>query len=137
MPEAAKRPRELSALVATDPAARNSGDRTMIRVRSVVWASCWSSKPGAMIATSCGASTRTIAARTSSAESISVVTVDTTRHARASSSVANSAVITGISAEDRAPAATSWNRKSGILNAAKNGPSWSTGTAAAIATVRT
>ena len=45
----------------------------------------------------------------------------------------------GISADDSAPAATSWNRKSGIRNAAKNGVELRRrpGTAAAIATYRT
>jgi hypothetical protein len=66
------------------------------------------------------------------------VIVDTTRHALASWSVANRPAMTGISVDDSAPAATSWNRKSGIRNAAKNGPrSPTSGTAAAIAIVRT
>ena len=73
-----------------------------------------------MIGTRTGANTSTSSARTASALSISVVTVETTRHARASSSFANSPATTGIIADDSAPAATSWNRKSGIRNAAKN-----------------
>ena len=90
----------------------------MIRVSSVVSASSASSKPGVITATSCGATSSTRPTSTSRTDSISVATVDTTRHARASSSVANSDAITGISAEDSAPAATSWNSRSGIRNAA-------------------
>ena len=40
----------------------------------------------------------------------------------ASCSVANSPAMIGMSVDESAPAATSWNRKSGIRNAAKNGP---------------
>ena len=70
--------------------------------------------------------------------SISVVTLDTTRQARASSSFARRPATIGIIADDSAPAATSWNRKSGIRNAAKNASSCDPfGTAAAIATYRT
>ena len=42
------------------------------------------------------------------------MTVDTTRHARASSSVANRPATIGISADDSAPAATSWKIRSGM-----------------------
>ena len=88
-----------------------------------------------MIGTSTGANTRTSSARTASALSMSVVTVETTRQARASSLVANRPATTGIIADDSAPAATSWNRKSGIRNAAKNESSEDgSGTAAAMTT---
>ena len=136
--DAANRPRELSTLVATEPAARNSGASTMIRVISVVCASASGPKPGVMSGTSWGANRSTSAASTASADSMRLDTVETTRHALASSSLARSAATIGISDEDRAPAATSWNRKSGIRNAALNGSSWAmSGTAAAIAMVRT
>ena len=66
---------------------------------------------------------------------MSVVTVETTRHAWASSSFANSPATTGIIADDSAPAATSWNRKSGMRKAAKNESSCDgSGTAAAMTT---
>ena len=120
---APNRPRALSTLVATAPAARNRGARTMIRVSSVVRARLSASKPGVIVATSPGASSSTTAARIASVPSISVVTLDTTRHARASSSFASSPAMIGIIADDSAPAATSWNRKSGIRNAAKNASS--------------
>ena len=57
-----------------------------------------------------------------------LMTVDTTRQARACSPVANSAETTGISADDSAPAATSWKIRSGIRNAAKNASSSPAGT---------
>ena len=49
--------------------------------------------------------------------------VETTRQARACSSVASRPATTGISADERAPAATSWNIRSGIRNAAKKASS--------------
>ena len=55
--------------------------------------------------------------------SIRLMTVETTRHACDSSSAANSAETTGISADDSAPAATSWKIRSGRRNAAKNASS--------------
>ena len=51
------------------------------------------------------------------------MTVETTRQARARSLVVNSAETMGISADDRAPAATSWKIRSGIRKAAKNASS--------------
>src|SRR5450631_4567276 len=62
----------------------------------------------------------TITARTSSTASIRVVTVDATRHARASWSVASRPATIGIRAELSAPAATSWKMKSGMRKAATN-----------------
>ena len=55
--------------------------------------------------------------------SIRLITVDTTRQARARSSVVNRAETIGMRADDRAPAATSWKIRSGIRNAAKNASS--------------
>ena len=112
----------------------------MIRVSSDVCASCASSNPGAMRATSCGREQEHDGRQERPAPpGISVDTVDTTRHARASSSVASSEAMTGISADERAPAATSWNRRSGIRNAAQNGSRSADGPARsrAIAIVRT
>ena len=48
------------------------------------------------------------------------MTVDTTRHACDSSPPTSSAETTGMSADDSAPAATSWKIRSGSRNAAKN-----------------
>ena len=48
-----------------------------------------------------------------------IVTVEATRHARASWSWACSPDTIGTRAADRAPAATSWNIRSGSRNAAK------------------
>ena len=55
--------------------------------------------------------------------SIRLMTVDTTRQARACSLVVNSADTIGMSADDRAPAATSWKIRSGMRKAAKNASS--------------
>ena len=52
-----------------------------------------------------------------------LMTVETTRHARACSLVVNRAETIGISADDSAPAATSWKMRSGIRKAAKNASS--------------
>src|SRR5437867_483300 len=92
----------------------------MIRVRSTV-RDHWSGvNPGVIAGMIDGAAARTITARTRSAASIRFAIVETTRHARAVSSVARSADTIGITADDRAPAATSWNTRSGRRNAAKN-----------------
>ena len=61
--------------------------------------------------------------------SMRFVTVDTMRQARWSPSDAKMPEMTGMSAEDTAPAATSWNMRSGIRNAAKNASSWSVASA--------
>ena len=50
--------------------------------------------------------------------SIRLATVETTRQARADPSVASRPDTIGISADERAPAATSWKMRSGIRNAA-------------------
>ena len=49
------------------------------------------------------------------------MTVDTTRQACASLVALEEAATIGMSADDSAPAATSWKIRSGIRNAAKNG----------------
>ena len=48
------------------------------------------------------------------------MTVETTRQARSFAPFASSPDTIGISADDSAPAATSWKIRSGIRNAAKN-----------------
>ena len=98
----------------------------MIRVSSMVVATAGALSPSVMGGTRTSANTKTIAARTARTASIRVRIVDTTRHARCSSWVARRAAMTGTRAELRAPAATSWNRKSGMRNAAKNASSWAT-----------
>ena len=56
--------------------------------------------------------------------SIRLMTVDTTRQARALARRSRAGPTTiGISADDSAPAATSWKIRSGIRNAAKNASS--------------
>ena len=56
--------------------------------------------------------------------SMRLMTVETTRQAATPRSpVANSAETIGMSADDSAPAATSWKIRSGIRNAAKNASS--------------
>ena len=107
--------------MATDPSARKIGLRSMTRVRSTVEEICAASKPGVIAGTTAGAKTRRSPARTASPASMRFVTVETTRHARSSSPWATSVAIVGISADARAPAATSWKIMSGIRNAAKNG----------------
>ena len=62
-------------------------------------------------------------ARMARAMSMRLATVDTTRHARADPSVASRLETIGMSADDRAPAATSWKIRSGMRNAAKNASS--------------
>ncbi len=52
--------------------------------------------------------------------SMRLMTVDTTRQACDSSSPASSAETIGMSADDKAPAATSWKIRSGSRKAAKN-----------------
>ena len=72
-----------------------------------------------MIGTIHGAPTAMAVERMTRATSIRVAMVDTTRHERASSSLAMRPATTGMSAELSAPAATSWKTRSGIRNAAK------------------
>ena len=55
--------------------------------------------------------------------SIRLMTVETTRQARGRSSVVNRPDTIGMSADDSAPAATSWKIRSGSRNAAKNASS--------------
>ena len=57
--------------------------------------------------------------------SMRFVTVDTMRQARCVAVGREEPETTGMSADDSAPAATSWNMRSGIRNAAKNASSWS------------
>ena len=92
---------------------------SMMRVRRTVSSVPTVSKPGVSRGTICGAKMATIAARLTSASSIRLSTVETTRQARCSSSRANRPARTGIIAEDSAPAATSWKIVSGRRNAAK------------------
>ncbi len=117
--------------------ARKIGLSSMIRVSSIVWSSLGPLKPGVMIGTTTGARMNSATAKTSRAISIRLITVETTRQARARSSVVNSAEMIGISADDRAPAATSWKIRSGIRNAAKNASSSVDGKALAMTTTRT
>ena len=65
------------------------------------------------------------------------MTVDTTRQARSCSAVANSAETIGMSADDSAPAATSWKIRSGMRNAAKNASSSAVRNELAMTTIRT
>ena len=95
----------------------------MIRVSSMVLSSCAPSNPGVMSGTMTGARMKKPTARTTSPMSIRLMTVETTRQARACSSVANRPDTIGMSADDSAPAATSWKMRSGIRNAAKNASS--------------
>jgi len=67
-----------------------------------------------------GARMNSVTARTVSAMSIRLITVDTTRQARDSSPPTSSAETIGMSADDNAPAATSWKIRSGRRKAAKN-----------------
>ncbi len=76
-------------------------------------------------------------AKTMSPMSMRLMTVDTTRHARARSLVVNSSETIGMSADDRAPAATSWKMRSGIRKAAKNASSSVEGNALAMTMTRT
>ena len=92
----------------------------MIRVSSTVWAHWASVNPGVIAGTIDGAATNMIAARTSRIASMRFATVEATRQARDSASVSSSPAMTGMSADDSAPAATSWKMRSGIRNAAKN-----------------
>ena len=117
--EAAKRPRALSRLVARAPPASRIGLSSITRVSSIVrW--IWSGLKWAVITgTRTGAAIATITARTSRAASIRVATVEATRQARASWPVASRPATTGMRAELRAPAATSWKMKSGIRKAAR------------------
>ena len=115
---AANRPCAFRMLVATPAAARKIGLSSMIRVSSTVCCSPASSKL-TNAGTRTGAAIATRIASTSSTASTSVVTVEATRHARASWSWACSPDTIGTRAADRAPAATSWNIRSGSRNAAK------------------
>jgi len=72
-----------------------------------------------MMGTICGAKTATTTDRLKSTRSMTLSTVETTRHARVSSLRLNSPARTGIIAELNAPAATSWKIASGMRNAAK------------------
>ena len=69
------------------------------------------------------APTKTMTPEHARAMSMRFVTVDTTRHARCSPSLSMTLARTGMSADDSAPAATSWNIRSGSRNAAKNASS--------------
>ena len=116
--EAANLPRAFRTLVATVPMARTTGLRTMILVSPMVRSILSGSKPGAVKGTSAGAARNRPTASTSSATSIRLATVDTTCQARSSVSRWRISAITGMSAELRAPAATSWNIRSGRRKAA-------------------
>ena len=85
MADAANRPPALSTLVATAPIARKIGLSSMIRVSSMVRSSLAPSKPGVMIGTMTGARMNRATARTTSPMSMRLMTVDTTRQARARS----------------------------------------------------
>ena len=137
MADAANRPPALRTLVATAPIARKIGLSSMIRVSSMVWSSLAPSKPGVMNGTTTGARMNRATAKTISPMSMRLMTVETTRHARACSLVVNSAETIGISADDSAPAATSWKMRSGIRNAAKNASSSAGWNALAMTTTRT
>ena len=91
----------------------------MIRVSSTVSAWFASLKPGVIAGTSHGAATKTIAPSTTSPMSIRLMTVETTFQARSFAPLARSPDTIGISADDSAPAATSWKIRSGMRNAAK------------------
>ncbi len=95
----------------------------MIRVNSMVRASSASPNPGVMTGTMTGARMNNPMARIARPISIRLMTVDTTRQARADSLVVNRAETIGIRAEESAPAATSWKMRSGNRNAAKNASS--------------
>src|SRR5438876_8096072 len=102
--EAANRPRAFRTLVASEPRARKIGLRIMIRVRSTVRDQPAASNPGVIAGMMTGAATRTTTPSTTRAASIRLAIVETTRQARAFSSVAKSADSTGITADDNAPA---------------------------------
>ena len=123
MAAAVNRPPALSTLVATAPRARKIGLSSMIRVNSMVRASSASPNPGVMTGTMTGARMNNPMARIARPISMRLITVDTTRQARADSLVVNRAETIGISAEESAPAATSWKMRSGKRNAAKNASS--------------
>ena len=91
----------------------------MIRVRRTVSSVATASKPGVMMGTISGAKMATMTDAVKRTMSITLSTVDTTRHARSSSLRLNKPASTGIMAELNAPAATSWKIASGMRNAAK------------------
>ena len=120
---AAKRPPALRTLVATAPIARKIGLSSMIRVSSMVASSWAPSNPGVIIGTTTGARVNRPIDSTARPMSMRLMTVETTRHARSCSPVVNRPDTIGISADDSAPAATSWKIRSGIRNAAKKASS--------------
>ena len=90
----------------------------MIRVRSTVRFHSSDVNFGVIAGMIAGAATSTMTARTRRPASIRLAIVETTRQARAVSSVASRLDTTGMTADDRAPAATSWNIRSGSRKAA-------------------
>ena len=106
----------------TAPRARRIGLTSMIRVSST-GLGLGRVEPGVISGTIHGAPMANATARTRSAASIRFVTVEATRHARRSSSRARRPASTGMSAEESAPAATSWNMRSGMRKAAKKASS--------------
>ena len=118
--EAANRRSALRALVTIAPRASRIGDTSMIRVSSTVLASCDPSKPGVIARTKSVAQMNPASASTSSPASMRLMSVDTTRQARAESPFAMRPLTIGTTAEATAPAATSWKIRSGMRNAAKN-----------------
>ena len=92
----------------------------MIRVSCTVSSHWGCVNPGVITGTITGAATKNTTPKTSSPITTRFATVETTRQARSWAPPAKSPDTIGIRADDSAPAATSWNSRSGIRNAAKN-----------------
>ena len=118
MTDAEKRPDEFRMLVATADRARKIGLMRRIRVSSTRVSRSASPNPGAMKGARAGAAMNVTSATAASTIMSRFAIVETTLHARSCSPVATSAAIVGMTAEARAPAATSWKMKSGIRKAA-------------------
>jgi hypothetical protein len=110
---APNQPRALRALVATEPRASRIGLSSMSRVSSTVRSVVGASKPGVMSGTTSGAASASTTPSASNASSITFAIEDTSRHPRSSSPWAMRPDTIGIRAEPSAPAATSWNMRSG------------------------
>ena len=113
-----KRPSVFRTALASAPAARKIGAMSISRVSSTVIAVVSASKPGTSHGTMSGANTTMRIDRTSNVPSIRFATLDATRSARDRWPAAMSPVSTGMSDDPIAPAATSWNMRSGMRKAA-------------------
>ncbi len=118
MTEAENRPAEFRTLVATADSARKIGLRRRMRVSSTRAVRSAASNPGAMSGAMAGAAMNVAMASAARTTMRRFAIVETTLQARSRSPVATRAAIVGMTADARAPAATSWKRKSGIRKAA-------------------